>query len=115
MSFLVLALATLAHDSIGAVLGAACLVVIAVFYPFQYIGATLLAAEIAPGGQGAALGLFNSCVALGAIIGALVPSVLARNLGYGSLAWFSLGAMIVSVIFGRFLLQSLHRSPVDGA
>lgn len=115
VAFLVLALATLNHGTLGAALGGICLIVIASFYPFQYIGATLLAARLAPGGQGAAMGLFNSGVAAGAIIGAIVPSFLAQQAGYSSLTWFSFAAMIVSVCFGLPLLHALRRDRAAAA
>ncbi|MCK0437959.1 MFS transporter [Gordonia alkaliphila] len=113
-AFLVLSLATFERGEVGAVLGSLCLVTIASLYPAQYMGATLLAADIAPGGEGAAMGLFNSGVAAGAIIGAIVPSLLAQQAGYSSVAWFSLGALVASVAFGLPLLRSLRHSPAPG-
>ncbi|MFC0316493.1 MFS transporter, partial [Gordonia phosphorivorans] len=110
IGFLILASATLAHSTTGAVFGCLALVLIATVYPFQYVGATLLAAEIAPGGEGSAMGLFNSGVAAGAVIGAIVPMFLAKVAGYDSLPLFSLGAMIISVAFGLPLLRHLRRS-----
>lgn len=110
IGFVVLASATLLHSNTGAVLGSIALILIATFYPFQYVGATLLAAEIAPGGEGSAMGLFNSGVAAGAVIGAIVPTFLAKAAGYDSLPLFSVGAMIVSVAFGLPLLRHLRRS-----
>jgi len=109
IGFVILASATLLHGAAGAVLGSLALVLVATVYPFQYVGATLLAAEIAPGGEGSAMGLFNSGVAAGAVIGAIVPTFLAQAAGYDSLPMFSLGAMIVSAAFGLPLLRHLRR------
>lgn len=110
IGFIVLGLATFAHGPLGQVLACGCLVLIATAYPFQYIGATLVAADLAPGGEGAAMGLFNSGVGVGAIVGAIIPSFMADRLGYGSLIWFSLAAMILAVLF-RFWLSASGPHP----
>jgi hypothetical protein len=45
-----------------------------------------MAAVLAPdGGVGAAMGLFNSGVAAGAVIGTLAASPLAKSIGYGAI------------------------------
>lgn len=95
----------------GSPIGGLCLVLIAAAYPLQYIGANLQAAELATGGEGSAMGLFNSGVAAGAIIGAIVPAFLASRIGYDALPWFSLGALVVSGCFGIPLLIKGRRHP----
>lgn len=93
------------HSASATPVGGACLVIVAVAYPLQYVGATVLAAEITRGGEGAAMGLFNSCVAAGAIAGAIVPSFLARAAGYAALPYFSLGACLIAVCLGIPVLR----------
>jgi len=82
-------------------IGVGALIIVAVGYPFDYIGGTMLAAQLTLDGQGSAMGLFNSAVAAGAIVGAVVPSFLAREFGYGSLppmaALVLLGALLVGL------------------
>lgn len=94
-------------DSVWRVGGIAALLLIALAYPFNYIGGTMLAAELTSAGEGSAMGLFNSAVATGAIVGAVVPSILARMFGYGSLPPLALGVMTVALLVGAPVL--LHR------
>ncbi|MFT4086235.1 MAG: MFS transporter, partial [Gordonia sp. (in: high G+C Gram-positive bacteria)] len=108
-AFVVMAVAGSAGLSSGAAIGSVCLVLIAAVYPLQYVGATLQAAKTAPGGEGAALGLFNSAVAAGAVIGAVGPSFLAHAVGYSALPWFSVGSLLIAAVFGVLLLMSGRR------
>ena len=94
--------------------GVISLLLIALAYPFAYIGGTLLAAELTSGGEGAAMGLFNSAVAMGAIVGAVVPSFLAAAFGYGSLPPLAAAVMAVGLALGApVLLQrgTIPRTP----
>lgn len=89
----------------GAV-GIGALIIVAVGYPFDYIGATVLAAQLTLDGQGSAMGLFNSAVAAGAIVGALVPSLLAREFGYGSLPPMAAAVLLGALLVGLPVLRS---------
>lgn len=109
LAFLVLSIASLLHLE-GSPIGGLCLVIIAAVYPLQYVGANLQAAELATGGEGAAMGLFNSGVAAGAVIGALAPAAFCASRWSTQPSWFSLGAMVVAACFGIPLLLTRGRS-----
>lgn len=83
--FVAMAAAWLLNPSFKSVIGLAALIVIAIGYPFDYIGGTMMAADLTVDGEGSAMGLFNSAVAAGAIVGAVAPSFLASAFGYGAL------------------------------
>ncbi|PFG20865.1 MFS transporter [Serinibacter salmoneus] len=87
------------------VLGPIGLVLIAIGYPFDYVGGTMLAAELTLDGQGSAMGLFNSAVAAGAIVGAIAPSFLATALGYGALPPLAAAIMVLAMAVGFPLLR----------
>lgn len=113
LAFVVMTLAWLTH-SLQREAGVISLLLIALAYPFAYIGGTLLAAELTSGGEGAAMGLFNSAVAMGAIVGAVVPSFLAAAFGYGSLPPLAAAVMAVGLALGApVLLQrgTIPRTP----
>jgi MFS family permease len=55
-------------------------------WPLVSVSATELAAELAPGSEGEAMGLFNAASAAASLVGALVGGGLAALLGYGSIA-----------------------------
>lgn len=89
----------------GEVIGPVGLVIVAIGYPFDYVGATMLAAELTLNGQGSAMGLFNSAVAAGAIVGAIVPSFLAGAFGYGSLPILAAVVMAAAIVVGLPILR----------
>lgn len=90
--------------------GLAGLVLVALGYPFDYIGATMMAADLTSDGQGSAMGLFNSAVAAGAIVGATAPSALAASFGYGSLPPLAAGLVVVAILVGaRIFTQHTRR------
>lgn len=91
-------------------IGVGALIIVAVGYPLDYIGGTMLAAQLTLDGQGSAMGLFNSAVAAGAIVGAVVPSFLAREFGYGSLPPMAAAVLLGALLVGLPVLRS--RSPV---
>lgn len=93
------------------VVGIGALIIVAVGYPFDYIGGTMLAAELTLDGQGSAMGLFNSAVAFGAIVGALVPSLLAREFGYGSLPPLASAVLLTALLVGLPLLRARAPEP----
>lgn len=68
------------------------------------------AAELTSDGEGSAMGLFNSAVAMGAIVGAVVPSFLAGAFGYGSLPPLAAGVMAAGLLVGAPVL--LHRTTI---
>jgi MFS family permease len=106
LAFAVMTLAWLTHTS-GWQASVVALLLIALAYPLNYIGGTMLAAELATDGEGSAMGLFNSAVAVGAIVGAVVPSFMARAFGYGSLPPLAAAVMTVALLLGAPLV--LHR------
>ncbi|GAA1849958.1 MFS transporter [Microbacterium koreense] len=109
--FLLMTATWLWHLPSEHLLGPAGLVLVAVGYPFNYVGATMLAAELTLNGQGSAMGLFNSAVAAGAIVGAIAPSFLAGALGYGALPPLAAGIMLVAMLVR---LPLLRRRPLPG-
>lgn len=88
------------HPSGDSWIGIAGLILVALGYPFDYIGATKMAADLTLDGQGSAMGLFNSAVAAGAIVGATVPSSLAARFGYGSLLPLAAGLIVAALLVG---------------
>ncbi len=84
----------------GAVLAPAGVVLIAIAYPFWYLGGLVQAAELGAGSEGTALGLFNSAAAGGALIGALGPAALAAALGYAPLLPMGAALMAVAIVVG---------------
>ncbi|WP_395725173.1 MFS transporter [Nakamurella sp.] len=92
-------------------IGVAALIIVALGYPFDYIGGTMLAAQLTLDGQGWAMGLSNSAVAAGAIVGAVVPSFLAREFGYGSLPPMAAVVLLGALVVGWPVLRSRSRSP----
>lgn len=90
--------------------GLAGLVLVALGYPFDYIGATMMAADLTSDGQGSAMGLFNSAVAAGAIVGATAPSVLAASFGYGSLPPLAAVLVVLSIAVGAKIFAQHSRS-----
>ena len=91
-------------------LGIAGLILVALGYPFDYIGATMMAADLTTDGEGSAMGLFNSAVAAGAIIGATAPSALAAKFGYGALPPLAAGLIVVAILVGaRVFLQHIRK------
>jgi len=84
----------------GAVLAPAGVVLIAIAYPFWYLGGLVQAAELGAGSEGTALGLFNSAAAGGALIGALGPAAVAAALGYAPLLPMAATLMTVALVVG---------------
>lgn len=109
-AFILMSVMVVVKSGVSAVVAGAALVIIAGAYPFQYVGATILAAELTTGGEGSAMGLFNSGVAAGAVVGAIVPSFLAHYTGYDSLPMFSAGALIIAVVLGLPILRQSRRT-----
>lgn len=98
------------HHPGAAWFGIAGLILVALGYPFDYIGATMMAADLTTDGQGSAMGLFNSAVAAGAIIGATAPSVLAVKFGYGALPPLAAVLIVLSLLVGaRVFVQHIRK------
>lgn len=99
-----MAVAFLADPSWRETAGIIGILLLAVGYPFDYIGATMLAAVLAQNREGSAMGLFNSAVAAGAIVGALVPAAFAGSSGYGPFLAISAIMMAAAMIAGAPIL-----------
>lgn len=108
-AFAFMAIAFVADPSWRELAGMAGIVLIAVAYPFDYIGATMLAALLAQDGEGDAMGLFNSAVAAGAVVGALVPAAVAGTFGYGPFLGISAVVMAAAIAVGAPVLFRRHR------
>ncbi|MFC6324810.1 MFS transporter [Microbacterium koreense] len=85
----------------GAVIGSVALVVAAIAYSFLVVAATMLLAALSPAGQGEAMGLLNAIIAIGAVVGAIVPSFIAAALGYDALP--AVAAVTLALAFVAFI------------
>lgn len=97
------------------VVAAVTLMVIAVARPMKYIGANMSAAELTASGAGSAMGLFNSIVAAGSIIAAVVPVLLVKTAGYGALPALAAAIMALALVVGSPIMLRGNRSPVASA
>ena len=105
VAFTVMTAILLVSGGSKAALAAVALVTVAIAYPFDYIGATLMAAVLAPhGGEGAAMGLFNSGVAAGAVIGTLAASPLAKSIGYKAIPPLAAVTVLLALLVGARLI-----------
>lgn len=102
-------LGELFHVPGGHVVGPLALLVVAIGYPVDYVGGTMMAAELTKDSEGSAMGLFNSAVAAGAIVGAIVPSFLAGSSGYGSLPVLAAVVMVAAIVVGAGVLSPADR------
>ncbi len=91
----------------------AALVTAAVAYSFEVVAATMLTARLTPFSEGSAMGVLNSAIAAGSIVGALVPSVVAAHYGYGALTVVATGVVVVALLVGLPLVE--RTSPTDAA
>lgn len=87
-----------------AAVGSVALVVAAVAYSFEVVGATMLVARLSPSSEGAAMGMMNSAIAAGAIIGAIAPSAVAAAFGYASLTLVAAAVLVVALVVGAPLV-----------
>lgn len=110
-AFVMMAAAWLFDLPGGHIIGPCALIVVAIGYPFDYVGGTMLAAELTLDGQGSAMGLFNSAVAAGAIVGAVVPSFLAVRFGYGSLPPLAAVIMAAAFVVGIRIFRGRPSAP----
>ena len=118
VAFTVMAADLLLSEGNRGALASVALVSVAIAYPFDYIGATLMAAVLAPdGGEGAAMGLFNSGVAAGAVIGILAASPLAKTIGYEAIPPLAAVMLLLALLVGARLLfaRSAEKPPVSFA
>lgn len=74
------------------------LVAATIAYSFEVVSATMLTAGLTPFSQGSAMGVLNSAIAAGAIIGALVPAAVAASLGYSALPAMAAGVLVVALL-----------------
>lgn len=86
--------------------GAIGLVLAATAYSFEVVAATMIVVRLAPGTEGAAVGLLNGLIAGGAVIGAIVPALLATDWGYPAFpamacAAVAVGALIAAQLYAR--------------
>lgn len=114
VAFVFMAVAFLADPSWRAAAGVIGILLLAIGYPFDYIGATMLAAFLAEDGEGAAMGLFNSAVAAGAIVGAIVPAAVAGAWGYGPFLAISAVVMVAAILVGSPVLFRRHSRAAHG-
>ncbi|MFZ4842729.1 MFS transporter [Mycetocola saprophilus] len=113
----ILAFGSMAVAALGdipgkAVIGSIALIVAATAYSFEVVAATLMVVKIYPGPEGSAMGLLNGIIALGAVLGALVPSFLAQAFGYSALPAFACGVLVLAALAG---LPLYRRSVWRGA
>lgn len=103
-SFGAMALASWREPSFKSVVGDVALVTAALAYSFEVVGATMLTARLTPVSEGSAMGLLNSAIAAGAIVGAIVPSWVAASFGYKSLPLMATGVLLVALALGSPIL-----------
>lgn len=77
------------------VFGATGLVLAATAYSFEVVSATMMIVRLAPGTEGAAVGLLNGLIAAGAVIGAIVPALLATEWGYPAFPAMACAAVVL--------------------
>jgi predicted MFS family arabinose efflux permease len=87
------------------VVGAIGLVVAAVAYSFLVVATTMLVTRLTPWSEGSAIGLVYGLIAAGAVIGAIVPSFVAKAFGYDALPALAAGILIVALVVGLPLLR----------
>jgi MFS family permease len=105
-AFAAMALAAATDPAGKALVGSAALVVAAVAYSLEVVGATMLVDRLTPGPEGAAMGLLNSAIAAGAIVGAIVPSFVADAFGYSSLPLLATGVLVLAFMTGLPVLRA---------
>jgi hypothetical protein len=115
VSFGAMALASWLDPSWKAAVGAVGLVSAATAYSFEVVGATMLTARLTPISQGSAMGLLNSAIAAGAIVGAIVPSFVAEAFGYDSLPLMAAAVLACALVLGSRLLLSGKAVPSRGS
>ncbi|MGV9858892.1 MFS transporter [Gordonia sp. NPDC003425] len=99
-SFVAMTTAHAAHLPGESVIGSVALVIAAVAYAFNVVGATMIIVTVAPGSEGSAMGLLNGIIAAGAVIGAIAPSFVADALGYPALPALAAGIVLVALLVG---------------
>lgn len=90
------------------------LVTAAIAYSFNVVGATMLTVRLAPFSEGAAMGFLNSAIALGAIIGAIVPGILADVFSYKAIPIMAAVSLVVAILIGSRVLLSSEGRLADG-
>jgi MFS family permease len=100
-----MALAAATAPAWKALAAGAALVAAAVAYSFEVAGATMLAARLTPGSEGSAMGLLNSIIAAGAIVGAMVPSFVAEAFGYDWQPLLATGVLVLAVATGTPMMR----------
>lgn len=105
VSFGGMALFTALHPSWEGAASMILLVVAAVAYSFEVVSATMLTARLTPFSEGSAMGVLNGAIAVGAIIGALVPAAVAARLGYDVLPLMAAVVLVVALLVSLPLLS----------
>ncbi len=103
-SFGAMALASWLNPSFKGAVGSVALVTAAAAYSFEVVGATMLTARLTPVSEGSAMGLLNSAIAAGAIVGAIVPSWVAAAFGYKALPLMATGILLAALALGSPIL-----------
>jgi MFS family permease len=104
-AFGAMSVASITHPGGRAVVGAIGLVVAAVAYSFLVVATTMLVTRLTPWSEGSAIGLVYGLIAAGAVIGAIVPSFVAKAFGYDALPALAAGILIVALVVGLPLLR----------
>jgi MFS transporter, DHA1 family, tetracycline resistance protein len=99
---LILGLAIVHGSGLGwAALLGFCLIVLA--WSLLSVSSTAIAAELAPGGEGAGLGLFNAATALAGVLGSILGGWMASQVGFLAAVVLAAGSILVGLIL--FLLS----------
>jgi MFS family permease len=82
------------------------LVLAAVAYAPEVVAATMLVARLTPFSEGSAMGMLNSAIAAGAIIGALVPAAIAARYGYPALPLMAALVLVAALVVALPLIRA---------
>jgi predicted MFS family arabinose efflux permease len=83
-------------------------VVLVLAWPLLGVSGTALAAQLAPGEKGEALGLFNACSSLAGAAGAFLGGWAMETVGYGRVC------MVATAIVALAALCSGGRAAIEG-
>ncbi len=98
----ILTLAFLWHGG-GLPLVLAGFAIMVMAWPLLGVAGTALAAQLAPGEKGEALGLFNAMSSLAGAVGAFAGGWATAHFGYGRVCLVSLAAVALAALFARGL------------
>lgn len=90
------------------------LVVAAVAYAPEVVAATMLVARLSPFSEGSAMGMLNSAIGVGAIIGALAPAAVAARFGYPSLPLMAALVLLAALLVTLSLVRASRTAASGG-